>query len=91
MARVNGPVRLVLTVELDAIAEPVEGLVRSAGRPDQSFSGWSELFAVLIALASNPGGDEVAPDRSTSGGPGSRDAAAHPRSGGNPHSDQSED
>jgi hypothetical protein len=91
MARVNGPVRLVLTVELDATAEPVEGLVRSAGRPDQTFSGWSELFAALIALTSEAGGDEVAPDSP----PAADRAAGTPRhirgAEENPHANQAED
>jgi len=70
MVEVNGPVRLVLTVELAVTAEPVEGLVRSAGRPDQSFSGWSELFAVLMALTSEAGG--TTSHRTVSSGPSSR-------------------
>jgi hypothetical protein len=47
---VNGPVRLVLTVELAVIAEPIAGLVRSAEGSSQAFSGWSELFAALQTL-----------------------------------------
>jgi hypothetical protein len=91
MARVKGPVRLVLTVEFDAIAEPVEGLVRSAGRPDQAFSGWSELFAVLIALTSEAGGDEVASDPPRA----ANRAGGTPRqireAEENPHANQAED
>jgi hypothetical protein len=63
MVKVNGPVRLVLTVELAVTSESVEGVVSSADRPDQSFSGWSELFAVLMTLTSGAGGDEIAPGR----------------------------
>lgn len=50
--RVSGPARIVLTVEFARAVEPVEGLVRRAAQPPQAFSGWSELFAVLMRLTS---------------------------------------
>ncbi len=59
----NGPVRLVLRVEFTAAAEPVEGVVLAAGQSAQAFSGWSELFAVLMAATSWAGGDAIAADR----------------------------
>ena len=48
----SGPVRFVLTVEFSRAGEPVEGLVRRSAQPAQAFSGWSELFAVLMRLTS---------------------------------------
>jgi hypothetical protein len=63
MTQVNGSVRLVLRVEFAATAEPVEGVVRFGGGAAQPFSGWSELFAVLMTLTSEAGEDAVAPDR----------------------------
>jgi hypothetical protein len=54
--QVNGPVRFVLTVEFSGTGEPVEGLVRGAGQSAQAFSGWSELFSVLMRLMSEPDG-----------------------------------
>jgi hypothetical protein len=53
---VSGPVRFVLTVEFGGTGEPVEGLVRGTGQSAQAFSGWSELFAVLMRLTSERGG-----------------------------------
>jgi hypothetical protein len=53
MAQVNDPVRLVLKIEYAAATEPVEGLVCSPGSPARAFSGWSELFAVLMSLTSD--------------------------------------
>jgi hypothetical protein len=63
MTRMNDPVRLALRVEFSATAEPVEGVVRFGGGPAQPFSGWSELFAVLMTLTSEAGEHAVAPDR----------------------------
>ena len=51
-ALVSGPVRLVLTVEFTAVEETVEGLVRATDHSAHVFSGWSELFAVLMELTS---------------------------------------
>jgi hypothetical protein len=50
MARVDDPVRLVLRLEFTAVAEPVTGAVFAEGRQAQPFSGWSELFAALMAI-----------------------------------------
>jgi len=75
MGRVNGPVRLVLTVELAVTAEPIAGLVNAGGGPGQAFSGWSELFAVLQTLISQAGGD--------ADGPGQRTGDRHARQRGN--------
>jgi hypothetical protein len=66
MGRMNGPVRLVLAVELAVTAEPIAGLVRAGDRPGQAFSGWSELFAVLQTLISQAGGDADVPDQRAS-------------------------
>jgi hypothetical protein len=66
MTRVNDPVRLALTVQFTVAAEPVEGVVRLARRPAHPFSGWSELFAVLMTLTSEASGPAVAPDRDPS-------------------------
>ncbi len=70
MTRMNDPVRLALTAEFTVTAEPVEGLVRLAGRPAYPFSGWSEFFAVLMTLTAEASGDAAAPDRDTWPGPG---------------------
>ena len=48
---------MVVTAEITVTDEQIEGTVRGAGRPAQAFSGWSELFAVLLALTSEAGGD----------------------------------
>jgi hypothetical protein len=60
ITRVGGPTRLVLTVEFASVAEPVEGLVHCAERPTTAFSGWSELFAVLMARTSEAAGQPIA-------------------------------
>ena len=44
-----GPELLHLALELAPGSHPLHGRVRSAGRPDRSFSGWTELFAALEA------------------------------------------
>jgi hypothetical protein len=62
-AGVNGPVRLVLRVEFEAIAETVEGRVLAADCRAHPFTGWAELFAVLTTLTSDAGGEPAAPDR----------------------------
>jgi hypothetical protein len=67
MGHVNGPVRLVLTLELTATAEPIAGLAGSGGQPGLAFSGWSELFAVLQTLISQAGSDANAQDHRASG------------------------
>lgn len=62
MAQVTDPGRLVLRVEFAGVTEPVEGLVRSPGRPARAFSGWSELFAALMTLTSEAAGHAISPD-----------------------------
>jgi hypothetical protein len=57
-ALVIGPVRLVLTLEFTAVAETVEGLVHAADHSAHTFSGWSELFAVLMELTSGEEGNQ---------------------------------
>jgi hypothetical protein len=56
-ALVSSPARLVLTVEFTAVAETVEGLVYTADHSTHAFSGWSELFAVLMKLTSEEEGN----------------------------------
>lgn len=56
-AQVSSPARLVLTVEFTAVAETVEGLVYAADHSAHAFSGWSELFAVLMELTSEEEGN----------------------------------
>src|ERR1700730_3671983 len=60
---VSGPTRLVVTAEITVTGEQVQGTVRGAGCPAQAFSGWSELFAVLLALISAARGEGTAPGR----------------------------
>jgi hypothetical protein len=57
-ALVSSPARLVLTVEFTAVAETVDGLVYAADRSAHAFSGWSELFAVLMELTSREEGNQ---------------------------------
>lgn len=67
MGPVNGPVRLVLTLELTTVTEPIAGVARSGDQPGQAFSGWSELFAALQTLTSQAESDAKAPDHRASG------------------------
>jgi hypothetical protein len=67
MGDVNGPVRLVLTLELTTTTEPIAGQALSGDQPGLPFSGWSELFAVLQTLTSDAGGTATAPDQRGSG------------------------
>jgi hypothetical protein len=60
---VTSPPRLMLTAQITVTGEHIEGTVRAAGRPAQAFSGWSELFAVLLALTSQAGPDATTPGR----------------------------
>jgi hypothetical protein len=59
----NDPARVELTIQLTVTAERIEGSVRWGTRPALSFSGWSELFAVLVAVTSQAGTDVIAPDQ----------------------------
>lgn len=74
MTRVDGPARLVLTVEFGSVAEQVEGLVLCAERPAAAFSGWLELFALLMARTSDAAGNLIAPehDQPQAHAPGTR-------------------
>jgi hypothetical protein len=58
---VNDPVRVELTLALEVTAEHIEGTVLSGDRPALPFHGWSELFAVLLTVASGTGKDGTAP------------------------------
>jgi hypothetical protein len=62
---VNDPVHVELTMELAVTAERIEGTVCPAARPALSFSGWSELFAVLLTVISEAGDEVTAPDQWT--------------------------
>jgi hypothetical protein len=52
-----------LTVALEVTAEHIEGTVLSGDRPALPFHGWSELFAVLLTVASGTGKDRMPPDQ----------------------------
>jgi hypothetical protein len=56
----NDPTPMELTIEL-AVTEHIEGTVRSGTRPAMSFSGWSELFAVLLAITADVDKDPTIP------------------------------
>ncbi len=66
MGQVDDPVRLVLTLELTATAEPITGIACAGDQSGQAFSGWSELFAVLHALVTQAGGASDGPDHHAS-------------------------
>jgi hypothetical protein len=66
MGQVDDPVRLVLTLELAATAEPIAGIARAGDQSGQAFSGWSELFAVLQTLVSQAGSATDMPDHHAS-------------------------
>ena len=59
----NDPVRVELTLALEVTAEHIEGTVLSGARPALPFHGWSELFAVLLTVASGTVEDRMAPDQ----------------------------
>lgn len=65
---VTGPSRVQVSLDLTGNAEHIEGTVRCADRPTMRFSGWSELFAALVGVASGAGQDPLHP--------GNRDTAA---------------
>lgn len=58
---------LVLTTELTVTDGHITGSVRVAGRPDEAFSGWAELFAVLTMLVSDSDAGSSADGRDASG------------------------
>jgi hypothetical protein len=64
ITKMNDQVRLVLTAEIAVTGEQIEGTLRSPRRPARHFSGWSELFAALLALTSEEREEAVAPDGS---------------------------
>lgn len=43
--------RLLLSVELELSGASVQGVVRSGDGPGRPFAGWTELFAVIQAVA----------------------------------------
>jgi hypothetical protein len=55
--QVNSPVPIQLTVELTGTAGYIQGTVRCGDRPAMPFSGWSELFAALLAVVADAGQD----------------------------------
>lgn len=55
--RVNNPAPIQLTVELTGTPGYIQGTVRYSDRPAMPFSGWSELFAALLAVVADAGQD----------------------------------
>ncbi len=55
--QVNNPAPIQLTVELTGTAGYIQGTVRYSDRPAMPFSGWSELFAALLAAVADAGQD----------------------------------
>jgi hypothetical protein len=53
--QVNNPAPIQLTVELTGTAGYIQGTVRYSDRPAIPFSGWSELFAALLAAVADAG------------------------------------
>ena len=60
---VSGTRRLVQTLELVVSGETIEGRIRPEHGASQDFSGWSELFALLQSLTSEPRCDLDTDDR----------------------------
>ncbi len=54
--QVNNPAPIQLTVELTGTGY-IQGTVRYSDRPALPFSGWSELFAALLAAVADAGQD----------------------------------
>lgn len=46
-----------MSLDLAGNAEHIEGIVRCGDLPAMAFSGWSELFAALVSIASGGGQD----------------------------------
>lgn len=67
LSQMDGSQLLVLTTEISVTDGHITGSVRVAGQPDQAFSGWAELFAVLTTLVSDSGqgrtGDDIGGQR----------------------------
>ncbi len=56
MRRMEDAGRTVLRLEvIRSDRQPVTGLVRDGDGVAHAFSGWSEMFAVLLGLISGPG------------------------------------
>lgn len=53
----SGTRRLVQTLELVISGDTIEGRIRPESGPSRDFSGWSELFAQLQSLTSEPSRD----------------------------------
>jgi hypothetical protein len=50
--------RIVLRLEvITCRGEPISGLVRGCDGVSHEFSGWSEMFAILQRLTSQPGSE----------------------------------
>ena len=50
--------RIVLRLEvITCRGEPISGLVRGCNGVGHEFSGWSEMFAILQRLTSQPGSE----------------------------------
>jgi hypothetical protein len=50
--------RIVLRLEVNTCrGEPISGLVRGCDGVGHEFSGWSEMFAILQRLTSQPGSE----------------------------------
>jgi len=55
--------RVVLQLDVTASGrQPIAGLVRTRDGLAHAFSSWSEMFAVLQRLTSEPGGDSETED-----------------------------
>jgi hypothetical protein len=65
---VTSTARVQVSMDLAGNAEHIEGIVRCGDRPAMPFSGWSELFAALLSVASGASQDPLHP--------GTRDTAA---------------
>ena len=54
--------RVQVLLDLVGNAEHVEGTIRCGDRRAMPFSGWSELFAALVSVASGAGQDTPHPE-----------------------------
>jgi hypothetical protein len=55
--QVNNPAPIQLIVELTGTTGCIQGTVRYSDRLAMPFSGWSELFAALLAAVADAGED----------------------------------
>lgn len=58
---VTSTARVQVSLDLAGNAEHIEGTVRCGNQPAMPFSGWSELFATLVSVASGAGQDPLHP------------------------------